>query len=445
MAVTAGGSRREVAVLGAGLAGMTAAHHLRDRDLVVLEAGDRVGGRAFSGSHDPYWFNRGAQYVWDQRTLDLCRDLGLDVIGAERARTAVFVRDRLVQARRPSSLLLKLPLSLTEKGNFARTVIRLRREAERMEGLDPELDRRSLADVFGRASPITRKLLELVAESGTGIPASEVSGAIGLGYVIHLFGGDVNQTLKAVRGGTQGIAEAVAARLGPDRVALNAVVESVTENDRGVDIRYRRDGAVEHLKAATCVCALPADAVLEAVAGLPDAKRTALERMVPYARILSMAWLTDEDEPMPWDRLLSVPAVGLSFELFSNNAFFARAADGSSRTSGGTVVTLATGERSAALWGLDDEEVKARQAEDLARMFPEAGDVFRRARTVVTRWRGLPRFNRGWLARQAAVREPSDRIFYCGDYTAQPGTPGAVNSGFHAAAGIRQALEAGRR
>jgi protoporphyrinogen/coproporphyrinogen III oxidase len=47
----------EVVVLGAGLAGMTAAYQLRDRDLVVLEELDRVGGRTLSGRHGEYWYN----------------------------------------------------------------------------------------------------------------------------------------------------------------------------------------------------------------------------------------------------------------------------------------------------------------------------------------------------------------------------------------------------
>src|SRR5919197_696886 len=50
-----------------GLAGMTAAHQLRDRDVIVLEELDRVGGRTLSGRHAEYWYNLGAQFVWDRR------------------------------------------------------------------------------------------------------------------------------------------------------------------------------------------------------------------------------------------------------------------------------------------------------------------------------------------------------------------------------------------
>jgi oxygen-dependent protoporphyrinogen oxidase len=435
-----GGLRHEIVVLGAGLAGMTAAYELRDRDPLVLEARHRVGGRTLSGKHDAYWYNCGAQYVWNERTLELCRRLGLRVVGAGGARTAVFLRDRLVVASNPYLLLAKLPISGAEKANFAWTITRLRRLAARTGGFGAALDARPLADVFGRVSPITREVLEMVTESGTGVSADEVSGAIGLGYVIHLFGGDVNHTLKAVEGGTQRITEAIAGRLGPERVLLGARVESVEDRGDQVEVRYRRDGSVERLEAKACIVALPADAVLDVVAGLSEAKRVALEQMLPYSGIVSVAWLTDEHGGAPWDRLLAVPAVGLSFELFSNNAYFVRRLEQNGRRPGGAFVTLSTGPRADALWGLDDEEIRGRLADDLARMFPGAGPVLARARAHVSRWRGLPRFRRGWLRHQRALREPSGRLWFCGDYTSQPGTPGAVNSGFHTAVAVRATL-----
>ena len=58
--------KADVVILGAGLAGLTAAYHLRDRDIVVLESRDRVGGRTLSGRHGAYWYNLGAQFVWDR-------------------------------------------------------------------------------------------------------------------------------------------------------------------------------------------------------------------------------------------------------------------------------------------------------------------------------------------------------------------------------------------
>ncbi len=434
------GSRPEVVILGAGLAGMTAAYHLRDRDLVVIEARDRVGGRTLSGEHDGYWYNSGAQFVWDSRTVDLCRELGLDVLGGDGAQSAVFVNGRLATAPDPNRLFFNLPVSWPEKVRFGLTISRLRRVASRAHGLDTELDAKSLAEVIGPTSEMTRDILEMATTSGTGLSTYEVSGAIGLGYAIHLFGGDVNATLKAVRGGTQQISKAIAQAIDPERVRLHSRVEAVAASDAGVTVRYRRgDGEAEEVESAACICAMTADAVLEALPELPLPKRDALQKALPYAPVVTVAWLTDEPGPKPWDQLLAVPAIGLSFELLSNNAFFARR-DDATRRKGGSLVTLATGPRAQALAALTDEAIVDRVRADLLKMFPFEREVLERAVTRVERWRGLPRFGKGWLGRQQALREPVGRIHFCGDYTAQPGTPGAVGSGYHVAQAVRALL-----
>src|SRR2546423_2247924 len=205
------------------------------------------------------------------------------------------------------------------------TITRLRRIASRMHGVDAELDAKSLAEVIGPTSDITSDILEMATTSGTGLSKHEVSGAIGLGYAIHLFGGDVNSTLKAVRGGTQQISKAVAEAIDPERLMLECKVESVTAAGGGVKVRYRRgQGEPDEVEASVCISAMTADAVLESMPDLPETKREALESVLPYAQVVTVAWLTDEAGPMPWDRPLARPAIRPSFELLSNNAFLVR-------------------------------------------------------------------------------------------------------------------------
>ncbi|MCP4689328.1 MAG: FAD-dependent oxidoreductase, partial [Desulfobacterales bacterium] len=50
-------------VVGAGIAGLTAAWFLKDYNIAVLEKNDRVGGRALSGEHDEYTYAKGTEYL----------------------------------------------------------------------------------------------------------------------------------------------------------------------------------------------------------------------------------------------------------------------------------------------------------------------------------------------------------------------------------------------
>ena len=51
---------REVIIVGGGIAGLAAAWRLRHRDVLLLEAGDRLGGRIRSDVSGDYWLNYGA-------------------------------------------------------------------------------------------------------------------------------------------------------------------------------------------------------------------------------------------------------------------------------------------------------------------------------------------------------------------------------------------------
>lgn len=429
----------DVVVLGAGLAGMTAAYELRDVNLVVLEREDRVGGRAFSGSWEGYWYNIGAQFVWDERTLNYCRRLGLEYRDASGARAAIYLRGRLVDAPNPYLLLLKMPLYLREKLNFALTIIRLRRTARRLPRLDRfAVDSSPLLSLMPGALPTTKQILDQVSKSGTGLPTDEVSGLIGLGYAIHLFGGDVNETLKGVVGGTQQITQAMLREVGPERVRLDCQVLSVQPLDGGVEVSYAQGGSQATLRARACVCTLPIPAVLRALKGLPADKRDALERKLPYERGITVVWPTGEREPMPWDQLLHIPVVGGCIDLISNPAFFLRHGK-NRRRPGGVLVTLGKAE---VLWDLGDDEVRSRVKEQLEQVFPGTRHVFQKA--IVHRWEGmLPLFRPGSLRDQETIRKPLGSIYFAGDYTAQPGTPGAVGSAYYAAHAVREQLRTG--
>jgi monoamine oxidase len=89
--------RFEVAIVGAGIAGLSAAATLARRgvDVVVLEARDRVGGRLLSVTDDDATVDLGATWFWPDEPAvhGLAADLGLTTFPQHRAGDALFERD----------------------------------------------------------------------------------------------------------------------------------------------------------------------------------------------------------------------------------------------------------------------------------------------------------------------------------------------------------------
>lgn len=74
--------RVEVAVVGAGLSGLTAAYHLRDREVLVLEAGSQPGGVCLTGSYQGQPYPAGSAYFYlpeDPQSLAWYQELGLNL------------------------------------------------------------------------------------------------------------------------------------------------------------------------------------------------------------------------------------------------------------------------------------------------------------------------------------------------------------------------------
>jgi len=70
----------EIIIIGAGISGLTSAFYLQDRDFIVLEAGDYVGGKIETVKKDGYLLENGPNSLF-LRTYGikkLIADLGLD-------------------------------------------------------------------------------------------------------------------------------------------------------------------------------------------------------------------------------------------------------------------------------------------------------------------------------------------------------------------------------
>ncbi|GGK44556.1 flavin monoamine oxidase family protein [Nocardia camponoti] len=86
---------RDVAIIGAGLSGLTAATELRKAgvSVVVVEARDRVGGRTWTGDIDGAMIEIGGQWLSPHHTaaLDLVKELGLETFSRHRIGESIYL------------------------------------------------------------------------------------------------------------------------------------------------------------------------------------------------------------------------------------------------------------------------------------------------------------------------------------------------------------------
>src|SRR3954470_18761245 len=104
----------DAAVVGGGVAGLASAWHLRDLDVVLLEAGDRLGGRIRSEPRGEVWLNLGAHVFAGAGSAAgrLIAATGVSAAQVEGRLAAVALGDRVVASGMVETYPLRLPLPL---------------------------------------------------------------------------------------------------------------------------------------------------------------------------------------------------------------------------------------------------------------------------------------------------------------------------------------------
>jgi monoamine oxidase len=224
------------AVVGAGLAGLTAAYELQraGTDVVVLEARDRVGGRVWSRRlENGAVVEMGAEFLLPGNTA--IREL------AERFGLGLWDKGMRYGSREP-------------RGGIGTTAGELEDAAGRvgaaLEGAPPDLSARRFLEGLD-VSPGAREALLARVEISSANSADAVA-ARDLAGIAHVD----REPAPSIEGGNQRLALALAEELGGS-VRLDSPVERIAW-DAGPPggIRLRAGGA--ELEAGACVVAVPA-------------------------------------------------------------------------------------------------------------------------------------------------------------------------------------------
>lgn len=433
---------RSIAVIGGGLAGLTAAYVLGERGArcVVFEAENRLGGRAMTDDLDGFEVDPGAQLFGSMYTrfLGLTRELGLgDRLVRVPGRDALWRNGRAHEVVYGSvaSMITSGGLPIGTKMRLGATYVPfLNRHAGDLQVGAPEryaaagLDDETIA-AWGEREldrEFVRSLAYPQLAAFYGALPEETSA--GFYHVLARYGLDIS--LYAVDGGVGKVAECLADRVRATggEMRLGTTVRSIRLTTEGVVVTT--DAGEDSFQNA--VAAIPAPALRPLLEGAPE-KLTDWLDLVRFRPSVVLALVTRT----PADQRF----FGLSFPRGTMRYLAAVAVAENKGVPGGdahrgVLLALPSPEAAASFIEMESRAILERLLPEIAVAFP--GIESRLVRVRGYRWpQGAPTFYPGYARHLGEFRRnPPDRgsrLVLAGDYLYGPTVEGAVLSGYAAA------------
>jgi oxygen-dependent protoporphyrinogen oxidase len=410
---------RDVVIVGGGIAGLAAAWRLRHRDVLLLEAGDRLGGRIRSDPRGEYWLNYGAHLFPGPGSLvdRMVRECGLEAVPVTGGMRGLAVASTVLTHGRVESYPLRLPLSVRDRIALARAGLKVQRAVARYHRLQQRWDfedHRTFAEFLGPLPPAVHEIFSCAAHRATA-ELDELSAGCGIGLFALVWGGKRSLIARNLLGGSGELPAALGRELG-ERARMGCRVRAIRPDGDGLVVQH--DGG--EVSARQVIVAAPAPHAAPLVAPVAERAASALSQLT-YGAFVSVAVETTETTAMPYDGVYAMATPGRRFDMFTNQAHALRR--GGPRRPGGSLMLFAGARGAAALLPERDEMIVERFLADLYELYPQTRGAV--ASATVQRWElgnVYARPGRGRL--QPALQGPlgpRENLHLAGDYFAELG------------------------
>jgi monoamine oxidase len=298
----------DVAIVGAGLAGLSAAIQLSaaNKSVLVIEARDRVGGRVLNAKLPGGGVTEvGAQFIGptQDRVIALAAELGLETFATYNTGENVLWQNGTRSTYSTSGLDAAPPIDDLSLLQLATALDQLDTMAMEINVTAPwthpralEWDSMTFGSWLDNATPLqpARSLLDVATTSIFSAEPRELSLLYTLAYIASAGNettpgsiGRLTSTTsgaqdRRVKGGTQLLAIRLAERLGVERIALSAPVRQIEKTDSGYMVTA--DGLVVQAKHVVIAMSPPLAARIIYDPILP-AKRDQLTQRLPMGSI----------------------------------------------------------------------------------------------------------------------------------------------------------------
>jgi oxygen-dependent protoporphyrinogen oxidase len=270
--------KTDIVIIGGGMAGLSAAYFLRDKEWLLLEKEDHFGGNAYQEEYEGQAFSTAAAYDFRGSHSDqLAKEIGIDMplidMPDPTIDNGVYVPDTWGKG------LEHLPYKkevIESFKKFREDVMKVDVKA-RME----ELDTKPFTDVTRGYAPEVAKWWDAYGPSNWGAVTKDTTAFIGLSDAQYLIKGE-DSTRVILPGGlgciTHKLVEVMKPKFG-ERMLGKATVVSIRQETNGVSVTYLDGDKPTTIAAKVAIVCTAKYITARLVAGLPSDQNQAMRRM----------------------------------------------------------------------------------------------------------------------------------------------------------------------